>query len=221
MLMTWMILATIAFARNTRWSVALRPRLTTLLGVALIVGGFFQPWLRFDFLRYMRWGPGDLLTDLLPEVLQWIGPEPLAKLLSLVERVTSLNGWQVQLVPFYHMPTRLAALAPLPLALLALCWTPWGASLAGGRACKVVGVGMAAASLLLLGALVVAAPGLDALGQPRGLEWSLLAVLLGVRVGSGVWLTVAGLALLVVGGVVEVLDQGPGIPAAAFPEAAW
>ncbi len=216
----WIALAVMALASDTRFAVGLRPRLLTLLGVALILGGFFQPWLNLDFLRYVRLGP-DVLTAFLPEVLQQIGPEPVAKVLFLLERVTHLNGWQMQLVPFYNVPTRLAAVAPLLLAMAALVWTPWGASLAGSRACKAVGGILTCLSLALLVALTAAAPILDALGQPQQLEWSLLTVLLGVRVGNGVWLTLVGLLLLAIGGVVEVVDQGPGAAATSLPEATW
>lgn len=208
-LASWAILALVAFTSNSPLAVGLRPRMTTLMGVALILGGFFQPWLSFEFLRYLRIGPG-IISDILPEILQWLGPEPLAGLLKTLERITHLNAWQIQLVPFYNLKIRLIALAPILLALGAMVWVPWGASLAGRGICKIAGAFQVSLSLVTLLMLTLALPDLEALGQPVQLPWSLLGALLGVRLGGGIWLTLIGLCALSIGGAVEIFDPGPG-----------
>lgn len=193
----------------TPMAVALKPRTITLIGIALILGSFFfQDWLRFDFIQYLRVG-WDPVRDLAPEAAGLFGLESLTPLLRIVLGAATLNGWQLALVPFLSLGTRAALLLPPLIALAALVWLPFGASYSGSLPCKIVGVLLAVVSMTALVGLTVAIPQVDALGVHDQIHWAMLAVLLGVRMELGPWLTLLGLGLLFVGGMVEIMAGSP------------
>lgn len=205
----------------TPMAVALKPRTITLIGIALILGSFFfQDWLRFDFIQYLRVG-WDPVRDLAPEAAGLFGLESLTPLLRIVLGAATLNGWQLALVPFFSLGTRAALLFPPVIALAALVWLPFGASYSGSLACKIVGVLLAVASLAALVGLTVAIPQVDALGVHDQINWALLAVLLGIRMELGPWLTMLGLGLLFVGGMVEIMADSPASRQDRSQELTW
>ncbi len=162
-------------------------------------------------MRYLDLGP-DLIADILPEAIQRLAPESLAKVWRLVEEFSQLKAWQLQMIPFYRLGTRLAVILPTLLALLALFWLPFGVVMGGRRISKAIGAVLCGLSLWALIILLGALPELDALGASTQREWSFVVVLLGVRLGNGVWFTVVGLLLLVAGGIVEIVTPGPRRP---------
>ncbi len=201
----WLVIALAVFRSDTLLAAAFKPRLVPLLGVVLIIGSFlFQDWMRFDFIQYLRVG-WDPLRDLAPEAAGLFGMENLTPFLRVLLGAASLNGWQLALAPFFDLATRAALIFPSLIALAALVWLPFGASYSSSLPCKVVDVLLAAASILALGGLAIAIPQMDALGVHDQVQWAMLAVLLGVRLEFGPWLTMVGLGLLFVGGMVEIM----------------
>lgn len=223
LIILWVGLTTLDFKSNGTLAIGFRPRLVTLLAVILILGSyFFQDWLRFSFIEYFRAGRGPLV-GIAPDLLEQLGLEGLAPVLRVLLGATGLNGWQLMLVPFYGIGTRLATLIPVGIAVLSLCWLPWGTSRAGGRLCKLVGSMMLASALIALVALAVSLPDLDALSVygHQQFEWAVLATLLGPKLGLGPWITLIGLALLCVGGLVEIADPGRREDTETMQEAVW
>lgn len=210
LIILWLCLAIIVFRIDGALATGFRPRLITLLAAILILGSyFFQDWLRFSFIEYFRAGRGPLI-GLAPDVLERLGLKGLSPLLRVILGTTGLKGWQLMLVPFYGMGTRLATIVPLAIAILSLCWLPWGTSQAGSRLCKVAGTLMLSTGLVALIALAVSLPDLDAMGVygHTQVDWALLTTLLGPKLGLGPWLTLLGLTLLCIGGLVEIGDPG-------------
>lgn len=223
LIILWLGLAILVFKSNGTLAVGLRPRLIVLLAVILILGSyFFQDWLRFSFIEYFRAGRGPLI-GLAPDVLEQLGLEGLTPVLRVLLGATGLKGWQLMLVPFYGVGTRLATLIPVGVAILSLCWLPWGTSRAGGRLCKLVGTVMLASALVALIALALSLPDLDAVSVygHQQFDWALLATLLGPKLGLGPWITLIGLALLCVGGLVEIGDPGRRENTETMQEAVW
>lgn len=209
LLTTWLLIAVAVIRSGTPLAIAFRTRLVTLLGIFLILNGFFfHDWLRFDFIQYLRAG-WDPVRDLAPEAAGLFGLESLTPLLRIVLGAATLNGWQLALVPFLSLGTRAALLLPPLIALAALVWLPFGASYSGSLPCKIVGVLLAVVSMTALVGLTVAIPQVDALGVHDQIHWAMLAVLLGVRMELGPWLTLLGLGLLFVGGMVEIMAGSP------------
>lgn len=210
LVLLWLCLTIIVFRFDGALAAGFRPRLMTLLAAILILGSyFFQDWLQFSFIEYFRAGRGPLV-GLAPDVLEQLGLGGLAPLLRVILGATGLKGWQLMPIPSYGMGTRLATIIPLVIAILSLCWLPWGTSRAGGRLCKVVGTLMLLTGLVALIALAVSLPDLDAMGVygHNQIDWALPTTLLGPKLGLGPWLTLVGLALLCVGGLVEIGDPG-------------
>ncbi len=183
LLATWLLLVIAMRRVGTSLVAALRPRLVALLGVFLILGSFlFQDWVRFDFIQYLRVG-WDPLLDLAPEAAGLFGIDNLG--------------------------TRAALVFPSLIALAALVWLPFGTSYSGSLPCKVVGTLLAVVSTLALIGLATAIPHVDALGVHGQIHWAMLAVLLGVRMEMGPWLTMVGLVLLIVGGTFVTAAANP------------
>jgi hypothetical protein len=202
----WLVIALAVFRSETPLAAATRPRLLPLLGVALIVGSFiFQEWVRFDFIQYLHMGLGDLLRDLAPDAIGLLGSTESSRLLGVLLGKATLTGWQLTIfAPFWGFWIQAAIVFPTLLALATLAWLPLGATYSGGRICKLVGFLLAALSLAGLVGLVAAIPALDALGMHDQFHWAILTVLLGVKLEMGPWLTMLGLALLLVGGLIEI-----------------
>jgi hypothetical protein len=199
------IVIVVVLRASTPLANAFKPRLITLLGIVLILGSFFfQDWVRFDFIQYLRVG-WDPLRELAPEAAGLFGMENFTPLLRVLLGAASLNGLQLALVPFFGLGTRAALVFPSLIALAALVWLPFGTSYSGSLPCKVVGVLLAVVSILALIGLAMAIPQVDALGVDDQIHWAILAVLLGVRMEMGPWLTMVGLSLLFVGGIVEIM----------------
>lgn len=217
----WLVITLAVFRSGTPLAVASRPRLLLLLGVALIIGSFFfQEWVRFDFIQYLRVG-WDPMRDLAPEVAGLFGMESLTPFLRVLLGAASLNGWQLALVPFFGLGTRAALVFPSLIALAALVWLPFGASYSGSLPCKVVGILLAVVSSLALVGLAMAIPHVDALGVHDQIHWALLAALMGVRMEMGPWLTMIGLGLLFVGGLVEIVAGSAAGPLDRSQELLW
>lgn len=205
MLATWLLVAVAVIRSDTPLAIAFKSRLIALFGVLLILGSFFfQDWLRFDFIQYLRAG-WDPVRNLAPAAAGLFGLESLTPLLRAILGAASLNGWQLALAPFFSLGTRAALVLPALLALAAFVWLPFGASYSGRLPCKVVGTVLAIVSALALMGLAIAIPQIDALGVHDQIQWAMLAVLLGIRMEMGPWLTMIGLALLFVGGLVEIV----------------
>ncbi len=209
LLATWLLLVIAMRRVGTSLVAALRPRLVALLGVFLILGSFlFQDWVRFDFIQYLRVG-WDPLLDLAPEAAGLFGIDNLTPFLRVLLGAASLNGWQLALAPFFGLGTRAALVFPSLIALAALVWLPFGTSYSGSLPCKVVGTLLAVVSTLALIGLATANPHVDALGVHGQIHWAMLAVLLGVRMEMGPWLTMVGLVLLIVGGTFVTAAANP------------
>lgn len=212
----WLIVAAVVLRNDTPLAIAFKPRLVTLLGVVFVLGSFlFLPWLRVDVAGYMDVPGSEPLKAALPTALSLFGIEQLKDLLDIVQKVTSPNGWQLQAIPVYDLPTRLAASIPALIGVCTIFWLPWGTTFSGGRLCKFVGAVLVVLSALAILGLVNAIPALDAMVVPgwqlallhepwNGLPSHLPAVLIGIRLSSGPWLTIAGLCLVLLGGLVEI-----------------
>jgi hypothetical protein len=90
---------------------------------------------------------------------------------------------------------------------LGLIWTPIGATYRGvilGRALGFLIITLGCFSAV---GLLLSLPEIDALGYHYEFQVMVLAALLGIRLGSGPWLTLLGLALLILGGRIECTDQ--------------
>lgn len=202
----WLVIALAVLRSDTPLAAVSRPRLLPLLGLALIVGSFFfQEWVRFDFIQYLELGLGDLLRDLAPDAIGLLGSAESSRLLGVLLGKATLTGWQLTVfAPFWGFWTQAAIVFPTLLAVATLAWLPLGATYSGGRLCKLVGILLTALSLAALVGLAAAIPAVDALGMKDQFHWAILTVLLGVRLEMGPWLTMLGLALLFVGGLIEV-----------------
>lgn len=64
-----------------------------------------------------------------------------------------------------------------------------------------------ATSLLSVLSLLFVLPRLDAAGSESSFQFSLLATILGVKMGNGPWVCIIGMLLLAVGRVIELGDQ--------------
>ena len=202
----WLVIALAVFRSGTPLAAASRPRLLPLLGVVLIVGSFFfQDWVRFDFIQYLRMGLGDLLREFAPDAIGLLGNVESSRLLRVLLGKATLTGWQLTVfAPFWGFWTQAAIVFPTLLAVATLAWLPLGATYSGKRLCKLVGILLAALSLAGLVGLAAAIPAVDALGMHDRFHWAILTVLLGVKLEMGPWLTMLGLTLLFVGGLIEI-----------------
>ncbi len=125
------IVIVVVLRASTPLANAFKPRLITLLGIVLILGSFFfQDWVRFDFIQYLRVG-WDPLRELAPEAAGLFGMENFTPLLRVLLGAASLNGLQLALVPFFGLGTRAALVFPSLIALAALVWLPFGTSYSG------------------------------------------------------------------------------------------
>lgn len=206
LLIAWLITVLIVTRLDTPLARGFRPRLSTLLGSVFVIGSFFfVEWVRFDFVQYFRLGLADLLRELAPDFVGLLGAARLAWLLQVVLGKAALNGWMLTaFAPLWGPWTQGAITFPSVLALAAFIWLPFGATFSGSRLCKLVGVLLATLSLAALVGLAAIIPTIDALGTDDQFNWALLTVLLGAKLEMGPWLTMLGLALLFVGGLIEI-----------------
>ena len=211
LVITWAVIAFVLWRMDTPLARVLKLRAFTALGVILILGAFlFQPWVRLDFIGYIDPTPEFLRSlgsgRVIQRVLGELDDSLLPHVFGVLERMTHLNGWQMELVPTYNLWVRLATLFPLLPALVAAFGVPVSMLFRGGLLSKALGYSMIGLSLIGLPVLFMALPAIDALGVQDDFRWMLLATLLGSRLGSGPWFTLLGLGMLCIGGVVEIKD---------------
>jgi hypothetical protein len=171
----------------------------SLAGGALIILAFFAlPWVRLS-------GVGDLIrrfggTSLPPELVDQIGdPELVATIQELLNDVTRVTGWTfVTELPTVGEGLRMILFFTLAAGLVALVGGIVG--MTGGQAGRMVGVMQIAWSALAALMLLFSMGRIRTFGLDLGLIGSALSML-GLTVGTGVWITFLGLAASIGGGV--------------------
>ncbi len=212
LLLVWLALLGTALKLKTPIAQTLRPRMVTLLGAVLVGGGyFFQPWIELDFISYFNPTP-EFIHQLFPReiatmLVERFGVSWLHRALQLFNIFTSLNGWQIQLLPTYDWLTRGWAFLPLFCLLLALLTVLIGLTVPGNFLARGAGMALIFVSVLDALGLLLSLPAIDALGIHNNFQIGLLATLLGVHLGNGPWICVFGLLVLSVGGAVEIIEQ--------------
>ncbi len=187
-------------------------RMITLLGILLtFLGFFFEHWIELDFLGYIDPTP-ELIRDIVPSeiviaIVKRIGSEWIGSILDIFDTFTSFNGVTIHLIPTLFGWIWLATWTPLiPLSFSILVPAIGLKSPASGFA-KVGGWILLATSLLSVLSLLFVLPRLDAAGSESSFQFSLLATILGVKMGNGPWVSIIGMLLLAVGRVIELGDQ--------------
>ena len=118
-----------------------------------------------------------------------------------------LNGVFILGSPFLSLGAHIAILVPPVLAVLACLAFPFIVSFPGSIFNKIMGALLSGSAFLSVIMLVIIFNHIDDLGTTHHIGWSILAVLLGVHIGIGPFVTLLGLMLLFIGGLVEVLSK--------------
>ena len=189
-------------------------RIAALIGVFLVLASFlFQPWIRLNFIEYLVNIPQSI-KDLLPEgvvklVIDRLGVDWLGRLLEIVGNVTSLSGWKIQFIPTYGFWTHFWMLAPVILVFPVALGILFGSLLHGRAIPRILGGVLAVFSLILFLGLLFSLPDIDTLGIHHNFQWSLLAAMVGAKLGNGPWFMCLGLLFWVIGGIVDLMEQPP------------
>jgi hypothetical protein len=213
LLITWGLIALAISRCSCAWARGMQYRIFPLLGVFVVTSAYlFQPWIKFQFIEYLVNMPY-LLKELLPldiinYLVKWFGVEWLTKTVEIFGVITgfSINGLLVQFVPSFGFWTHVWAILPLLLVIPVVLGIIVGPFARGKPPVRFLGGALFCISLVALIGLITSLPDLDALGIHGDFAWLLLSALLGVRLGNGPWITILGLILFAIGGVVEFSD---------------
>ena len=205
-LLAFLVISTIAaFWSKSRWASRLRPRLVTLYGIVIIVWGFFfLPWVHLGLISYFD-------NYLLSTILENIGALGnivnagiITEILDKVFNDLSLNGTTILLISLLGFRSRIAIALPPILAGIALVSLPFTISYAGAMFNKVIGALVSGGAFLNILIFIATLQHIDNLGTTHYIGWALLMALLGVHIDIGPFVTLLGLVLLFIGGMVDL-----------------
>ena len=213
LLILYFVLVFVSFHKTSNIAMGLRPRLFTLLGAVFLIGGFlFEPWVKFDFLKYFVEAP-DVIRNFSPQVYEIlfhsVGVKGLAKFFGIFSMVTNLSGWQLQLIPVYPWHVRLFTLIPLLIGGISLIWVPIGSNWRGRIINRWVGGALMVFSSISLLLLILISSEIDSMGGYANFQWAFFTTILGARIGRGLWVTILGLCFTIIGGWNEYHDLQP------------
>lgn len=180
-------------------------RMPIMVGSVLVFGGFF-------FLGWIRFAPLDFAFDILPDVIEesavgfvsWLlnmaGDLQLSRWISWITQIGALPGWLLILViPTRQFVLRLVLISIGLFSVLNVVWTPLAAAMESSRWGRRIDLFFGVVSLLQCLVIFLLLPTIDSWGTATTYLPAFLALVLGVQMGNGVWVTLIGLLLLSVG----------------------
>lgn len=209
-----------AWRRSAEERSSARNKIPTLMGLLNIAVGFFVlPWIRISPIHYLLdSGPVDLLPDAMQffgyvledvfEFASWLGP-----IGSFLEGFgfSGVFTWLLLAPdPARNWFVRLVILLPLLVFILFTLWLVADTLLR--QSGKLRGKSQAITAVTVIGLLVTQIPAIDAwgiYGTSNQINFGLVTWVTGLAVGWGVWVTIWGLCLLMIGGLNEIHQYQP------------
>lgn len=183
----------------------------SILGIGLTLSSLFGAWVEFSPAAYVL---SEFFQEFLPQgaafLLELLGKEGFAKVVSLLESVLAIPGTLLPILSNAGWGVRLAPILVGVVGVLALLWFPLG-QFRKTEARFRVAWGQTIVAFVAAGLLLTAMPSIDLLIGRQYPEVGALAVLAGARVGPSVWQAFLGLVLLGIGGLIQVISLG-GLP---------
>lgn len=192
-------------------------RSPTILGVlAAFFGFFFMTWIEVTPARYVLNFLPEVFQDVLPEtlvrILELLHQQVPSSVLSFVVSLIGIPGWLLLLaLPSTDWFVRLVMLFVPIVCSISIIWLVWTIFFPLHSLRRPMGILQACFAFLTALFLLLEIPNIDALANDQTLIVRFIAVILGIRIGPGIWLAWIGLVLIGFGGLMEMrIGDGSG-----------
>lgn len=186
-----------------------RRRVPHIVGSLFIFSSFFfWGWVKFAPLDFAINFIPDLFKDSAIGLIGWIfnllGDAQISRLISWVTSIGSLPGWLLLIfIPTGQIFLRTLLLTIGLFSVLYLVWAPLSVVLAYSKIVRFINIALGSVAAGQAVSIFYLLPTIDSWGS-AGTEWpGFLALVLGVQMGSGVWITWFGLLLIAVGNFID------------------
>jgi len=209
-----------------------RRKALSFIGTILLLTSFFgMPWVQFGGQEYfdanLHWFVDQAnlqqVVEVVPDqfpflrwepkgeqgLLRWFLGEPkLVWLVQRAQRAAHVTGWDLSVSPCpVSLYFRLALYLLLAVGIVTLIWNPISLADVTSKFHKVIAIGCGVIALVVLLFLFQCLPTIDTLGIRGDFKLSLLLLMAGAHVGWGVWFAFIGLALLIIGAILEAFAR--------------
>lgn len=204
----WGLFFYASITKNNRGAKDLSRRIFSWLGVTLMAGSLFQPWIRLDASEYISNALWGVVKELLPGALAWGGIKGPAKLIDLILNEATVNAI-----------TTSTALAVVLKAHVWVIWALYGfivmtffllltTAVSHTIACKKwVDIFLFLLTLPMIVSFARFLPLLDALGDQTNLGVAIIGALLGAHIGNGPIIALVGMALILINSLIVIADN--------------
>lgn len=184
----------------------------TIGALATFFGFFFVGWVRFAPLDFAINVIPDMFEDSVFGLLRWVlnmlGDAQAAQFLSWITSLASLPGWLLLVViPSAQLLLRILLLSIGFFSFLYVIWSAIALIMRPTPFVKTVNILFTCIGFIQAALLIYLLPTIDSWGSAGTMWRSFSALLLGVQMGSGVWITLFGLLLSAVGNFADVISQ--------------
>ena len=208
LIICWIASIILAFLSDTSLARNLRTRLITVTGIIAILGGFISlPWVQFDFIAYFDESVLSIIVENIGLLGNIFNIESITDILDKILNGAFLNGVFILGSPFLSLLDHISILIPPILAAFTCILLPFIINFHGSIFNKIIGVFLSGSAFLGIVMLITTFKHIDNLGTTHHIEWSLLAAILGIHIGMGPFITLLGLLLLFIGGLIEIWSE--------------
>jgi len=182
----------------------------TIGSIAAFSGFFFFGWVKFAPLDFAINVIPDLFEDSTLGFLRWLlnllGDVQAARFLSWITALANLPGWLLfVLIPSAQPLLRILLFSIGLFSFFYVLWAAAALILDTSRFVHTVNIFFACTGFIQALLLVYLLPSIDSWGSAGTLWPALSALLFGVQMGSGVWITLFGLTLSSIGNLNDVI----------------